>query len=197
MRSLLRSSALLYLLGCSVPLCAGTINVGVLSFDELIPSGSTPGVNTFTVLDLTQDPGTGGFALPPDFPVFTAVSFLDASLSVTHGSTTDVIALGDIGPGVFSPASLNYSSAVPISSATFSATLSPASWLLFDSSSFTPSSLTVTADLLPSSGDSLAAGIDSALITASDTSSAVPEPTTLSCGILGFLLLGSIRKFHR
>ena len=68
-----------------------TIYVGFISFDVLIPAGPGPGVNVFNISNFTGDPGTGGFALPPDFPVFTNLTFLNASLTVNNGVSLYVV----------------------------------------------------------------------------------------------------------
>jgi hypothetical protein len=45
------------------------------------------------------DPTLGGFALPPDFPVCTFVTFKNAQLTLAKPSGTEVFGLGDLGPG--------------------------------------------------------------------------------------------------
>src|SRR4051794_6012957 len=77
-----------------------TINVGVLSYDVLFAGDiDNPGVNVVNVVNFTGDPLSGGFALPPDFPVFTALTFAGSSLSISDGGPPLLISLGDIGPG--------------------------------------------------------------------------------------------------
>src|SRR5438876_12320790 len=80
---------------------ADVINIGVLSFDVLIPNdGINPGTNVFTVQNLTGDPSIGGFALPPDFTVFDFLTFLDGFLTLfTPGSPDILVDLGPVGPG--------------------------------------------------------------------------------------------------
>jgi hypothetical protein len=46
------------------------IGLGYISFDNLIPgTPGSPGVNGFTIANLTGDPSSGGNDLPPDFPL--------------------------------------------------------------------------------------------------------------------------------
>jgi hypothetical protein len=76
---------------------ATIINLGVISLDTLIPAGSAPGVNVFTINNFTGDPASGGFALPPDFPVLTDAAFLNARLTVSTATSSVVINLGKPG----------------------------------------------------------------------------------------------------
>ena len=65
---------------------ATLVNLGVLSFDVLIPGDvGSPGTNVFDAANLTGDPSVGGFALPPDFPVYTAVTFKNSILTLWSG----------------------------------------------------------------------------------------------------------------
>src|SRR5580658_962477 len=78
---------------------AEMVNLGLFSFDNLIPDGDTPGVNVFDISNYT-----GAFDLPPDLPVATGVTFQNAVLTVDFdGGGSQIVDLGDIGPGVFSP----------------------------------------------------------------------------------------------
>lgn len=160
-------------------------SIGVISFDNLIPPGSGPGVNVFDISNFTGDPGLGGFALPPDFPVFTSLTFLSVSLTVDDGVSPFTIVLGDIGPGSFSPTDpVQFADTVNFVSATLTATLSQTSLLLFDSSTFNAGSPTITVQILPSSGPFLQAGTDFAVISVSDT---VPEPGTWILTLIGIM----------
>src|ERR1700738_3975513 len=88
---------------------AAPISLGVVSFDVLIPGGpGAPGVNAFTVSNLTGDPSASGFALPPDFPAITPLTLRGASLMLNGASGFQTISLGDLGPGQFSPLSLHF-----------------------------------------------------------------------------------------
>ena len=72
------SRRLVILAICGAMLCRGdAIALGVLSFDQLIPSaGGSPGINGFTISNLS-----GPFALPPDLPVITSLTFNSAVLT--------------------------------------------------------------------------------------------------------------------
>src|SRR5690349_12916398 len=75
---------------------AAPISIGTLAYDELI-RGAT---SVFSISNFTGDPASGGFALPPDFPSLTAVTFKNASLTiVADGGVETILDLGDIGPG--------------------------------------------------------------------------------------------------
>ena len=82
----------------SCGLYAETLNLGVISFDSLIPGApGLPGINGFTFSNFTGDAATGGFALSPDFPSLTAVNFTSSSVSLDAGGPPLAFALGDIG----------------------------------------------------------------------------------------------------
>lgn len=158
--------------------------VGFLSFDSLIPGPG--GVNVFGVNNLTGDPGSGGSALPPDFPVFDSLTLLGSILELTlQDGTMQLISLGDIGPGSLldgsgnPPAATQFSDTANFLSAIFIATLSQTSFLLSDGSLFLAASPSVTTMLLPSSGLFLTAGADFGVIDVAPRLIAVPEPATL------------------
>jgi hypothetical protein len=155
----------------------GTINLAVFSYDNLIPDGTTPGVN---VLDLVNFSGAD-WGLPPDFPVADELTLQNASITLEGDFGTEVISIGDVGPGIFSPpSSLDFTDTTDLTSAIFAATLSESVINLYDGSTFTPASETIIATILPSSGNDLAAGRDFAVITASDEApvTSTPEPST-------------------
>lgn len=167
------------------------INIGLISFDVLIPGGGTPGVNVFNVSNLT-----GGFALPPDFPALDPLVFLNSSLTLTDGGTPTVISLGNLGPGALDPTiPVQFPDSALFSSAIFVATLSQTSFLLSDGTTFVAASSAITVELLPSFGPSLVPGADFALITVSP--SPVPEPGTLFLLGTGLMLLIGIKTPRR
>jgi len=174
---------------------ASTIDIGLISFDVLIPG--TPGVNAFNISNFTGDPGTGGFALPPDFPVFTSLSFLFSTLTLVDTTGAHVIPLGDIGSGpLIPPSSVHFPDTALFSKATFSATLDQTSLTLFDGSTFAAASSAIEAVILPSSGNSFVAGTDFAVIT---VSSSEPRTFTLVSAGLGALLIWALwgRRFSQ
>src|SRR4051812_17292927 len=89
--------SLILLLG---PIAAfGSTNVALISFDLLIPGDiNSPGVNVFNIANFT-----GGFSLPPDFPVLDSLELLNSSLTLMDGGSPLVILLGDLVPGAFNP----------------------------------------------------------------------------------------------
>jgi hypothetical protein len=86
--------------------------------------------------------------------------------------------LGNIGPGeLLDPSSspvVQFPSIDNFTSALFKATLSPTSFMLSDGTSF-KASASVSADLVPSSGSSLQAGVDLVVINAQPVT-VTPEP---------------------
>jgi len=180
------------LLACSTVALGGVVNLGILNFDELIPGdGDNPGVNVFSITNLTGDPLLSGFALPPDFPVFTFVDFLNSILTLDDGGSLPVVDLGIISPGPFAPpGSLLFPDTVAFTSGIFSATLSQTSLLLADGTTFIAGSSTVVVTIVPSGG-SLVPG-DFAII--SVTGELAPEPRTI---VLVLGALGAFAAFSR
>ena len=175
-----------------VPGIAQAVPIGYLSFDAFLPGPD--GVNAVSINNLTGDPATGGYALPPDFPVMDALTFTASSLtlSLSDGSIR-VVSLGDLGPGPWldlfgnPPAELQFADSLNFLSATFTATLSQTSFLLADGSLLTAASPTVSTILLPSTGSFLVAGADFAVMEVAEPAS-VPEPATwllMAVGLVG------------
>lgn len=173
----LKSFTFLILLSGPLTVRADTVNVGVFSFDVLNPESTTSlGVNTFSLYNFTGP----AFNLPPDFPALDELTFTGVSITVNLSGGPDVVLLGDLGPGLYSPASasLEYLESDHVLSAALTASLAISQFDLADGNVFELSSQQLTAILLPSSGNALSPGVDFVLITASGTevASAVPEP---------------------
>lgn len=178
-------------LGLLAPMAHGdTISVGVLSYDTFIPPGGdgSPGVDAFDIANLT-----GGFSLPPDFPVTDNLTFEDAVMTLTlSDSSQQVFDLGDIGPGFLLDGSGNpvvqVSSDESFTSAELTATLSPTSFMLFDGSTFTADSAALDVLLLPSSGPTLMVDVDQTTIDVSSAPEAsTPEPSGTALVLTGCL----------
>jgi hypothetical protein len=183
---------MLLLLAPTAAFC-GVVNIGLISFDVFIPGDiNTPGVNVFNIFNFTGDPLLGGFALPPDFPVMDSLTLLSGSLTLMSAGSPLVIPLGALVPGALSPTDpVQFPDTSLFTGAIFTATLSQTSFLLSDGSTFLAGSSTITAELLPSSGSSLVAGTDFAVMTVSD----VPEPSTsLLLGTALAILVGIRRR---
>jgi hypothetical protein len=140
-------TVLVVLLFLPISLFASTINLGVVSFDTLVPgSGGTRGVNVFDISNLTSVN-----ALPPDFPVIDI--FLSSSLTLTDsGGNSTAINLADIVSGGLDPTKpVEFADTFFFSSAVFTPNLSQLSFLLSDGTTFTADSAVLTAQLLASS----------------------------------------------
>lgn len=196
------SNVLLALTALTVALAgaahADNVAVGILSFDVLIPGDTTtPGVDAFDISNLTGDPTLGGFALPPDFPTLASLTFLNSTLTLSNGASSQIVNLGDIAPGVFSDLSLQFVDGTPFTSAIFSATLSATSLNISGAAQdFVADSANLTATLLPTAGTGLTAGVDLVVLNVSGSfppPPTVPEPSTaepiLAVGMLAVWLL--------
>jgi hypothetical protein len=158
---------------------ADIVNAGALSYDTFIPAGNgSPGINAFDLANLT-----GGFSLPPDFPVEDALTFGSAMLTLTLSDLSEqVFALGKIGPGFLLDQNGNPIVQVAgnqaFDSAEFTATLAPVTFALWDGTSFTADSSLIDVMLLPSSGQTLTVDVDQTTIGLSGTVlTTIPEPS--------------------
>jgi hypothetical protein len=187
--------ALVPLLLCILPVAAAadTIDIGLMSFDVVIPAGVAPGVNAIDLYDFT---GTtyGPFAGLPY--VVDPLDLDDAMLTVyfVGGGSSVVFQNQDLSPGelLYFPGSpQEFPSNTEIASAVLTATLSQTTFTLSDGSTFTALA-DISVDLLPSSGGTLEAGVDFAPIDAQSAGgSATPEPSPgilVSLGMLGLAL---------
>jgi hypothetical protein len=183
---------------------ADVFDLGVVGFATAIQGApGLPGVDTFDIDNFTGDPSMGGFALPPDFPSLTPVTFKNSFLTIQIGNTKQVIPLGDVGPGTldfFAIPALGFPDFTQISSATFTATLDVQNELLADGSIFHDNSPQISALLVDPSGGVLIADSDSTLITVSNVVLATPEPanwlmlaTIVACVFGPFVLSGRKR----
>ncbi len=179
--------ALLLLILPSIPASASLIGIGLLSYDVVVPAGTTPGVDGFDIYDFTGS-AYGIFAGNPY--VTTALHFDDVTLTAFFvGGGSAVVQDNSLVPGEFGP-QLEFPSTTGIASAELTATLSETAFTLSDGSTFTALA-DITVDLLPSSGDMLQAGVDFAPIYAQSAGAPTPEPGTLallSLGIAGLAL---------
>lgn len=157
------------------------VPIGFLSFDVFIPAGSGPGINAFDLFNFTG-PSWG----PAVGPLYAAdsLTFDNASLTVDfQGGSSQIINLGDLDPGELLDSGGNpvvqFPSTDVFTSAVFTATLSQSSFMLSDGTTVNAAS-SISADLLPSSGGSLQAGVDFVTINA-ESPGAMPEPDTAQC----------------
>lgn len=179
---------------CAQNATAAPISIGTLAFDELIPGATS----VFSISNYTGDPATGGFALPPDFPSLTAVTFTNASLKIVEdGGAETILDLGDIGPGPLLTLSgdplpiLQFPISVALLSARFTATIAATPLALDGGDTFTPSAITIFAELLPGLDPFLIPGAAFATIDIDGTRVAsVPEPVTATLLLLGMGAVG-------
>lgn len=194
-RSVFLISLLLYVSLMVPPVWADIITVGVLSFDTVLPGPD--GVNGFDIDNFTGDPSGGGSALPPDFPVLTPLIFQNSAIILTYADgTTENIPLGEIGPGFFPDLSgaLQFPDTTEFQSATLTGTFSESPFLLSDGRFFNPDTLVFSAELLPSIGTVLVAGIDFTLIEATGTFTPVPLPAVWLLFGSGLVGLGALMR---
>jgi hypothetical protein len=192
-RALPLAMLLLFATGSWLPLQCGLITYGLISFDILIPtSGQQLGVNALNVSNFT-----GGSFVPPDFPITTAITLQNLSLTVVQPGGSQVISLGNLGPGEVQPnLSLQFDSNVVINSVTLEGIFSPT---VFQANgiSYSTSIASILYVLLPSNGDSLQAGIDFGVLEIDASSTEVPEPTVLSLFLVGTFGLLSFKMGAR
>jgi len=170
---------------------ASIINLGVVSFNTLIPSApNSPGLNDFEI-----DNFTGSSNLPPDFPVSGPLTFDNTSLLLTfQGGSQQTVLLGNLAPGSYTPVALQFSATKALTSAILKATLSQTALALYNGSSSQASSPQISVSLLPSSGVTLAADTDFALIAVNIRSTAAPEPAS---AVLLLLALAGVALSNR
>jgi hypothetical protein len=158
-------------------LAQASIDLGVLSFNTLIPGApNSPGLNDFEI-----DNFTGASDLPPDFPVSGPLTFDNSSLLLTfQGGSRQTVLLGDLAPGSYTPASLQFSATMAFTSALFKATLSQTGLSLYDGSSTQASSAQISINLVPSAGAY-------SLIAVNVGTAAVPEPNPAILELLALI----------
>jgi hypothetical protein len=183
---------LLLVCAIALPASASLIDIGLISYDVVIPAGIAPGVNAIDLFNYTGQ-AFGPFAGSPY--VITSVHFTDAELVVSLVGGGSVIEFQnvDTGPGEYLFPS-DFPSTTEIASAEFTATLNVTSLNLSDGDTF-DALADISVDLLPSSGGALQPGVDFAPIYAQSAGTATPEPGTvvlMSLGILG--LVGRRRR---
>jgi hypothetical protein len=181
------------LLSVPVAATATTLAIGVVTYDTFIPGPG--GTNAFFVSNLT-----GGFALPPDFPVATELVLQSPLMqwSGVAGSPFDFGGVG-IGAGSHDPdLQLQFPDTDLFASAKFTATIDHSTFQLADGRFFAAVSTTVEAVLIDPTG--LLAPGDFAVLTVDANEirpQAVPEPGTLTLVVTALAAFGArARREH-
>ena len=183
----------------AMPAFGSSTIIGLFSFDTItVGNPPDPGVNGFGISNLTGDPASLGFALPPDFPVYTFLTFNQVTLTSILGGVTSDIFLGDFGPGTHAPLAAQFSDSLSFDSATLTGTLSNTNLILWDGTHVVANSSQFVAVLLPSSGYFLAAGLDMVPISVETSAEGeVPEPGTMAMVLLSSISVWAYRRPRR
>ena len=161
------------LLAAAAPARADTIAVGAVWFQ-------TDYLGTYDfieILNLSGDPSDGGYAEPPAYPVYTPLSFENATITyVTEDGTENTVLLGTISPGAWIPDDLYFDPSVEFASIAFSAAIYPATFLVgsqpYQATDITASSLLQNGDGSPLLPFLAYADID----VQADPTGSIPEP---------------------
>jgi hypothetical protein len=192
-QGILRSSALVLTAMLAPTAAWASATLGVISYNTLIPGApGSPGVNDFEI-----DNFTGSFALPPDFAVNTSLTFQNSSLTLTfQDRTQQTILLGDLTPGVYTPATVQFSSTIGIQSAVFTATLDETNFLLAGDPVQALSQQTIT-ELDEALNTGLSPDSDFAVISVATTSSLAPEPSFTLLDLVAFGAIAYLTNLFR
>jgi hypothetical protein len=183
------------------PAAADTVPLGVLSYDTYFNVGTGATVGAFNVANFVGDPALSGFALPPNFNVFTFLNINNATLTLTGLSAPSLpISIGSIGPGYLLDSSgnplsiLQFSLGSAFTSALLQGTLSATTLTLADGTTVNVDP-TISILLTPSSGSNLTPGVDLVVIDATTAATSVPEPGAFSLFLSGLLAVLLARNF--
>lgn len=158
---------------------ATPIAIGLVSFDELIPGAPGEGVNYVSILNLTGDPGTGGWAIEPDFPVYSMIEFRDLKLTVSIGGSTADYSLPNLMPGAMEPlVELQFVNDTAVEFVTLTGKVNSKSLQIGTKGPVDVHSDVFIATIWPMAGVSLSPGADLAVLYVSPASTGIPEPTT-------------------
>jgi hypothetical protein len=170
--------------------------IGLLSFDELIAGPPGLGVNYISLQNFTGDPADGGFAIDPDFPVYSAIEFRNLKLTISIGMAELDFALPNLGPGGLGPlAELQFANDIPVDWVRLSGELAPSTLQLASGKAVVLPGESFSAKLLPFNGIALVANSDLAVVSVPLT--AVPEPAALLITGLALTFGLSVRSRRR
>jgi len=137
------------------PALAGSVPVGTVSLAVDFKLGFC----SIQIRNLTGDPAAGGYALPPDYPVLTALTWQQTNLTYTTvdqaGNTVSrTVALGTIAPGAFTSSDLAFAQSTVFQSVTLSAVIVPGTFVT-SGGTYTSSDLAIAAQLARQDGKPL------------------------------------------
>lgn len=172
---------------------AGTINIGLITFNNTSTTGASTIFNIYNFTSLLND---------SEFPVLTNVDFLSPSLEIQYQGQPAPQAVTT--PAPILPAYGAYTSNfIPtghiITRAIFRASLGPAtSWALNAGGFFLPHSNQLEVVLLPSNGSFLRPDLESWYLQISNntTASEIPEPSTFALAVASLLAAMAFRAYR-
>lgn len=146
----------LLLAASALPAAAG-VPVGTISLAVDFKLGTY----SIQIRNLTGDPAAGGYALPPDYPVLTALTWQQASVTYTTidqsgNQLSRTVALGTIAPGTFTSRDLVFNQSTVFQSITLSAVIVPGTFVT-RTGTYTSPDLAVAAELKRQDGKTVQA----------------------------------------
>jgi hypothetical protein len=201
MKRYLLLAAVLFFALWTKPVMADTLEpIGFISYDQYYNLSTNTVVGAFDIYNFTGDPSLGGSALPPDFNVLTFLNINDATLTLDGpDAPSSPISIGTIAPGYLSDAfgnplaSLQFDLGSVFTSATLTGTLSDTTLTVQNpdgSTSTVQVQGNISVTITPSSGSSLVAGTDFAVIDAI----VAPEPSTIALILIGLLAIVALKS---
>lgn len=139
----------------AIPGRAGGVPVGTVT----LAADPNLGFYSIRVYNLTGDPTQRGYALPPDYPVLTPLTWRQANVTYVTvdkagNQVARTVALGEISPGAFTSKDLVFDKSTQFQSITFSGVIQPGTFNTA-SGTYTSPDLVVVAQLKRQDGKPL------------------------------------------